>query len=308
MYALFAHADPHSISALEDIIRTLEAAGAEDIDVMGVEHAWSIAAAFLGDREIALSASLRHLDNTVRHKATWAAAWAQWMVAIAQIRHGDSRRALTLLRDSLRTHREIDDRWGTVWGAHGVAWALATRLNTPSATNEASRRAVAEQIARVLGGAQRIREHVGAHVMGLRLFQIATDEAECAARLVLGDAPYAETVKEGSFPDLEITQAYPRIVAFALGQPITAAGPSVSQSGAEPHTDRLTSRENEIAALVAEGLSNPEIARKLVISVRTAQTHVTNILKKRGLRNRQQIAAWYKRSRRELATGQNGTY
>ena len=44
---------------------------------------------------------------------------------------------------------------------------------------------------------------------------------------------------------------------------------------------------------MAKGWSNPEIARSLVISDRTVQTHVGNILHKRGLRNRHAIAVWY---------------
>jgi DNA-binding CsgD family transcriptional regulator len=56
--------------------------------------------------------------------------------------------------------------------------------------------------------------------------------------------------------------------------------------------DPLTAREREIAALVADGLSNREIAQRLVISERTAQNHVQHILVKLGFSNRAQIAAW----------------
>ena len=47
-----------------------------------------------------------------------------------------------------------------------------------------------------------------------------------------------------------------------------------------------------MADLVADGLSNPEIAARLVISVRTAQGHVENILRKLGFNSRSLIAAW----------------
>ena len=47
-----------------------------------------------------------------------------------------------------------------------------------------------------------------------------------------------------------------------------------------------------MADLVADGLSNPEIAARLVISVRTAQGHVENILRKLGFNSRSRIAAW----------------
>ena len=54
----------------------------------------------------------------------------------------------------------------------------------------------------------------------------------------------------------------------------------------------LTEREREIAALVAAGLSNNQIAENLVLSRRTVEAHVANIMSKLGLRTRAQIAAW----------------
>lgn len=59
--------------------------------------------------------------------------------------------------------------------------------------------------------------------------------------------------------------------------------------------DPLSVREREIAALVAEGLSNRDIATRLVISERTAANHVQHILAKLGFANRAQIASWHTR-------------
>jgi DNA-binding NarL/FixJ family response regulator len=54
----------------------------------------------------------------------------------------------------------------------------------------------------------------------------------------------------------------------------------------------LTAREREVAALVARGRSNREIAAALVLGERTIETHVSNILAKLGVNSRQAIAAW----------------
>ncbi|HYT51980.1 MAG TPA: AAA family ATPase [Gaiellaceae bacterium] len=54
---------------------------------------------------------------------------------------------------------------------------------------------------------------------------------------------------------------------------------------------RLTEREQEIAELIAAGASNPEIAQELFLSRKTVERHVSNVLKKVGVRNRAELAA-----------------
>lgn len=59
-----------------------------------------------------------------------------------------------------------------------------------------------------------------------------------------------------------------------------------------PRPEALTEREREVLELVAQGMSNKEIAQNLVVSERTARTHVSNILSKLGLVSRTQAALW----------------
>jgi len=58
-------------------------------------------------------------------------------------------------------------------------------------------------------------------------------------------------------------------------------------------TTELSRREREVAALVAEGLSNREIGQRLFISERTAEGHVEQVLNKLGFGKRSQIASWF---------------
>ncbi len=56
--------------------------------------------------------------------------------------------------------------------------------------------------------------------------------------------------------------------------------------------DGLTMREREVAVLIAQGKSNAEIAEDLVVSKRTVESHIANILSKLGFTNRAQIVRW----------------
>jgi DNA-binding NarL/FixJ family response regulator len=76
-------------------------------------------------------------------------------------------------------------------------------------------------------------------------------------------------------------------------------GPAVSRqlarafsASGRPALDTLTAREHEVLLLLAAGLSNREIAGRLLISERTARTHVSSILDKLGLRSRTQAALY----------------
>jgi DNA-binding NarL/FixJ family response regulator len=54
----------------------------------------------------------------------------------------------------------------------------------------------------------------------------------------------------------------------------------------------LTEREREVAALIGQGQSNAEIADLLVVSKRTVETYVSNVLSKLGFKSHSQIALW----------------
>jgi predicted ATPase/DNA-binding CsgD family transcriptional regulator len=76
----------------------------------------------------------------------------------------------------------------------------------------------------------------------------------------------------------------------------TQAGATVAACAADPLRP-LTPRQREVARLVAEGRSNRDIATLLVVSERTAEYHVQQILNTLGFGSRAQIAAWYAQRR-----------
>jgi non-specific serine/threonine protein kinase len=111
-----------------------------------------------------------------------------------------------------------------------------------------------------------------------------------AARAGMDERSFAAEWARGGAMTLE------EAVDYALGAQKPSLPPSVpvprEAGGGSESTEDLTRREEEVAVLVARGLSNRRIAEELTVSEHTAATHVRNILKKLGLDSRTRIAAW----------------
>lgn len=107
-----------------------------------------------------------------------------------------------------------------------------------------------------------------------------------------GGRPAEQTVTEAmtkavpeAVPDAQ-PEAAQQAVAGNTGQVLPPPGSRIDRS-------RFTERELEIMALIARGLSNREISRKLYISEGTTANYITSILNKTGLEHRTQIAIYY---------------
>ncbi len=79
----------------------------------------------------------------------------------------------------------------------------------------------------------------------------------------------------------------PRLAGFVLD----AFGGSISPA-ADPELDQLTPREQEVLRLIARGLAYKQVARKLSISIKTVETHVSSVLRKLQLSSRHELARW----------------
>jgi DNA-binding NarL/FixJ family response regulator len=80
----------------------------------------------------------------------------------------------------------------------------------------------------------------------------------------------------------------PRLAGFVLD----AFRDSPSVSAIDPELDQLTRRELEVLRLLARGYAYKEIAAELFISIKTVETHASNVLRKLQLSNRHQLTRW----------------
>jgi DNA-binding NarL/FixJ family response regulator len=86
----------------------------------------------------------------------------------------------------------------------------------------------------------------------------------------------------------------PRLAGFVLDafRDGTAAGTAGSASAVDPELDQLTPREQEVLRLLARGYSYREIGSELFISIKTVETHASNVLRKLQLSSRHQLTRW----------------
>jgi DNA-binding NarL/FixJ family response regulator len=140
------------------------------------------------------------------------------------------------------------------------------------------------QAAAVAQGLAPLRWRIASSQARLSLARRRREEAEAACAA----AQAIITQLSSDMPDPLAREAF---LGAALSQlpPLTKPTP---RRAAKQAFDGLTAREREVAALVAQGRSNREIGEAMVVSERTVEKHVENILAKLAFSSRAQIAAW----------------
>lgn len=178
-------------------------------------------------------------------------------------RREDHTRATQLLEQTLRISVRSNSPVLTAFALEALGWTASDRS--------------AERAAVLMGAAQGIWPLGHSEGVLLPTTAVFHDECERISRGVLGDRRFDDAFRRGRVMGTDAA------VAYALGE----------RPGDTPvESVRLTKRERQVADLVAQGLSNKQIAAKLVISLRAAQGHVEHILTKLGFTSRAQIAAW----------------
>ena len=148
-------------------------------------------------------------------------------------------------------------------------------------------------------GNESARGHLQAALRGFTALQLPLEAARAQHELARA---LAEEAPEAAIAEARLAlRAFERIGATADADATAALLRRLGAVGRgyPRHFGALTKRETEVLALLAQGCSNEEIARRLVISRRTAEHHVAHILSKLGLRSRAEAAAYAVRERPE---------
>ncbi len=232
-----------------------------------------LTSAILGDPAKAVAVSEECRAICASHGERWYQSHALWVLGIAVWQQGDARRAAALEQDSIRLKPSSYDLLGVAHCIEALAWFAAAEGRDKRA-------------ARLLGAAQAVRQEIGVSLHGFAHLTTYHDTATARARDALGEAAFQRAFSDGASLDV------PQAVATALDEQEKPEKPAPTRR-ANDTAPVLTRRETEVAELVAQGLSNRAIADQLVVSQRTAETHIENILVKLGFSARSQIAAWF---------------
>ena len=290
--SVFAGDLHQAIAYYEDGLAALPAAAVHGSQRTLLLISLAVAAGLAGDEErvVARQRELTALTEPGGEfiRRIYSARWL-WALGLAAWRRGDLDRAAELQQQSLRLRADLNDRMDNMHCVEALAWIAASGHRY-------------ERAAVLLGAAASLLRSMGTTLDGFE--HLAGYHRDCyrQTQQTLGETAFQAAYHRG----LEL--AAEDAIAYALQRPPeqrpdkppapavpAAPAPAVPEPGATP----LTSRELQVARLLAGGCSNKEIAAQLVISQRTAEGHVERILTKLGFTSRAEVAAWVTTSQQD---------
>jgi non-specific serine/threonine protein kinase len=211
----------------------------------------------------------------------WQQSYLLLIEGICLFLLGDLEASAGAFRTALAMKHEIADTMGMGYALEGAAWlAVAEQRCTRAAW--------------LLGAADTRWQLVGGRLGRNATAEALHARAEQTVRDALGTERYRALHHQGAgYPLEEIVQLAAQD-ADDLPPPAGPAPviPRQAPPAPAPPLPALTGRELEIAGLVGEGLSNRQIAERLVISKRTVDAHIEHIYGKLGVSSRVQLASW----------------
>ncbi len=246
-----------------------DAGAAGDILVAALDVQVGLLRISCGDLDGARERLAATYERSLAAEETWIRSYALDGLGFIALLGHDVDEARRLAREALTATSGFEDTIGLSLALDLAAW-------TAAADGRHERSAV------LLGAASARWGSFGNQLYGSPDWQARRQGYEQQARDTLGGSIFDTAFQHGA------TMSAPDILAYALTEapePLHAAD------------EYLTDREFEIAGHVARGMTNREIADRLVLSHRTVEGHVSRVLAKLGFSRRAQLAAWMERTR-----------
>jgi non-specific serine/threonine protein kinase len=266
---LAPHRQPVAISALEEAVELCRERGLRGEELAYATYALGYGRGLSGEPEAAAALFAESVELCREAGDTWWQGVVRMMAALVSWLNGDPGCAEQNALEGLRLARLIPDLNACAVGLNVLGLLLVGRDDRTAAG--------------LLGTAGSYWADAGGSWFQTPAWVDQVEQAKARCRENLGGEAFEAAYRAGEEQPLEDAAAQ------VLGEPTEEAAPPT------PTRDQfgLTRRERDVAALVAEGLSNRDIAARLVISQRTAETHVQNMLAKTGFSTRSQLAVWF---------------
>ncbi|MEU1286930.1 LuxR C-terminal-related transcriptional regulator [Kitasatospora sp. NPDC005856] len=218
---------------------------------------FAIAHAYGGEAAAAAEACGEVEEAARAHGESWLHGMALLARALLALRADAPADATAHARAAIARLRPFQDWWDVAMCVEVIAWS----------TRDTPRRA-----ARLLGVLHLLWESLGGRLGAAPFMRTQHLRLDAEVREALGAAAFDREFRRGARTTVDEALAY--VLDDAAGVP------------------GLTKRESQVAELVAEGLTNKDIAARLTIAQRTAENHVERILGKLGFASRTQLAVW----------------
>jgi len=259
-----------SAAALDQALAHYRSVGAVDSLTASALCIFGTVVAMQGDAERAVALCEECIEICQARGESWARAMGLLQLTFVRFLQGDLTQVSVLAKEAVQLASALREQFGVAWCVQLLAWVA-------SIEGDARRAAV------LFGMNGRMWEEIGLWLSGWRAAGDLSDHYRAQVREALGQRVFDARVEQGRRFTAD------EGLAYAVGEQSSAP---VDTSAVPPVLAQLTRREREVAMLVAQGMSNKDIAAALVVAKRTAEAHVENILNKLSFTSRSQIATW----------------
>ena len=233
-----------------------------------MSFAYSVVLTLAGRSADSLAVSTPALAVCQQRDERWARSYLKWSQGLDHWLRGDFTAAHATALDSLRDHRVFDPSLGTALMTELLAWIAGSTGQF-------------ERAAQLMGASQSLWGRTGTELAAFGP-KLTGYHSACRDRLEQAMAPRALSAALNAGAKRSPTGIIAYALAEQVAHPIPADEPPM-----------LTNRQQEIAAFISKGLTSREIGAALVISARTVESHIENIMTRLGFTSRSQIAAWH---------------